>query len=117
MAQHLSVGKLGEQLAKAYLEKMGFSILHQNWKHRHLEVDIIAVKESILHFVEVKTRKSLRFGYPEKDVSRRKLRHIIDAADEFQFQNPGWQRIQFDILSIILRNDGDEYFFIEDVYI
>lgn len=117
MARHLSIGKLGEQLAKLYLEKNGFAIMHQNWKHRHLEVDIIAAKENILHFIEVKTRKSLRFGYPEADVSKKKLNYIINAADEYQFQNPGWERIQFDVLSIILRDKDEEYFFIEDVYI
>ncbi len=117
MARHISIGKLGEKLAKEYLERNGFTILHQNWKYQHWEVDIICSKDDVLHFVEVKTRRSLKFGYPENDVTRKKLNYIIKAADEFQFQNPGWKRIQFDVLSIILKDNDEEYFFIEDVYI
>ncbi len=117
MAHHNSVGKLGEQLAKKYMVSNGFKILHQNWRYQHWEIDIIASKDEVLHFVEVKTRKSLQFGYPESDVTRKKLRYIIKAAEEYQFQNPGWTRIQFDVLSIILHSEDEEYFFIEDVYV
>lgn len=117
MARHISVGKLGERLAKEYLERSGFTILHQNWQHRHWEIDIIATRADVLHFVEVKTRRSLRFGYPEADVTRKKLRYIIKAAEEYQFQNPGQVRIQFDVLSIILHDEDEEYLFIEDVYV
>lgn len=117
MARHLSIGRLGEKLAKEFLEKRKFTILHQNWKHQHWEIDIIATRGEVLHFVEVKTRKSLRFGYPESDVTRKKLHYIIKAAEEFQFQNPEWRRIQFDVLSIILHDNDEEYFFIEDVYV
>ena len=117
MAKHISTGRMGEQLALHYLKNLGYKILHQNWKYQHWEVDIIAEKENVLHFIEVKTRKSLRFGYPENDVSKKKLRHIIDAAAEYQEQYPGWVRIQFDVLSITLSEGKADYFFIEDVYI
>lgn len=116
MAKHLSLGKFGEELAVTYLKKLNFTILHQNWRHGHWEVDIIASRNQKLHFIEVKTRRNTQFGYPEEAVSSKKLFYLSQAAIEFQYQNPGWEDIQFDILSVILNNDGtEEYFFIEDV--
>ena len=56
MALHHQTGKTGEALAAVYLLEKGFRIIHQNWRHSHWEVDIIAQKDHILHFIEVKTR-------------------------------------------------------------
>ncbi|MBN9349504.1 MAG: YraN family protein [Chitinophagaceae bacterium] len=117
MAHHNELGQKGEELAAEYLVKNNFKILYRNWTFKHLEIDIIALKEGVLHFVEVKTRNSLQFGYPEEDVTKKKLKNVINAASEFQYQNPGWEKIQFDVLSIILLPDKEEYFFIEDIYV
>ncbi len=118
MAQHNQTGNIGESMAAQYLTGKGFSILHQNWRHRHLEVDIIAEKEKVLHFIEVKTRRTRKFGHPEDNVDKKKIRNLIDAAEEYLHQNPEWKRIQFDILSItMLKDEPVEYFFIEDVYL
>lgn len=114
----MALGKLGEELAAEFLFKKGFTVLHRNWRHKHWEIDIIALQEPVLHFVEVKTRRTTKFGYPEDDVNAKKLSHLIDAACEFQYQHPHWKIIQFDILSIMVNNDGTEdFFFIEDVYL
>ena len=56
MAIHNDTGRYGEALAVDYFEKKGFEILHKNWRESHWEVDIIAVKNDILHFIEVKTK-------------------------------------------------------------
>lgn len=117
MALHNELGKAGEQLAAGYLIAQGFSILYMNWRHYRHEIDIIAVKERVLHFIEVKTRRSIRFGLPEADVDARKLRCLIQAGEEFLLRHPGWKRIQFDVLSITICNDTAEYFLIEDVYL
>jgi len=118
MATHNETGKKGEALAVDWLKLVGFTIMHQNWRHSHYEIDIIAIKENILHFIEVKTRRSHRFGFPEESVSKKKMHHLMQAAEEFMYQQPGWKRIQYDILSIILLNKKEpEYFLIEDVYL
>ena len=118
MARHNDTGLLGEKMAIEYLLKKGFSILHQNWRHSHWEVDVIASLNNTLHFIEVKTRRTQKFGYPEEDVSKKKIENLINASEEYQFLNPGWKLIQFDVLSIsILKNKPVEYFFIEDVYL
>ena len=101
-----------------WLKLAGYSVLHQNWRYSHYEIDIIAIKENILHFIEVKTRRNHRFGFPEESVSKKKMSHLMQAAEEYMYLHPGWKRIQYDILSIILLNKKEpEYFLIEDVYV
>ena len=118
MAYHNQTGIIGEKLAEEYLVNQKFTILHKNWRHSHWEVDIIASKNDVLHFVEVKTRRTKTFGFPEEDVTRKKIENLINASEEYLFHNPEWKKIQFDILSINI-NKGlpPEYFFIEDVYV
>ncbi len=116
MAHHTETGKKGEALARVYLEQNGFIILHCNWRYSHYEIDIIASKNNTLHFIEVKTRRTTTYGYPEESVSGTKRKSLLKGAEEFLYQNPGWTRIQHNILSIsLIRNSPPEYFFIEDI--
>ncbi|HNU88582.1 MAG TPA: YraN family protein [Ferruginibacter sp.] len=118
MAQHNKTGNLGEAMAADHLTGKGFSILHQNWRHAHWEVDIIASKTDVLHFIEVKTRRTKKFGHPEEAVSKKKIQNLINASEEYLYQQPQWKRIQFDILAItMLKGAPVEYFLIEDVYL
>ena len=118
MARHNQTGNTGESMAAVYLLEKGYHILHQNWRHSHWEVDIIAEKENILHFIEVKTKRTRLFGFPEDSVDKKKIKNLINAAEEYLYQQPQWKRIQFDILSItMLTGETVEYFFIEDVYL
>jgi Holliday junction resolvase-like predicted endonuclease len=52
---NIQTGKLGEALAAAYLQNMGYTLLDLNWRHHHWELDIIAANANTLHFVEVKS--------------------------------------------------------------
>lgn len=118
MASHNELGRNGETLGKTFLEKQGYEILHLNWKHSFYEIDIIAVKENVLHFIEVKTRRSHRFGLPEESVDQKKLEKMMQASEEFTYQFPQWKKVQYDVLSIsILNNNNPDFFFIEDVFL
>lgn len=57
MAEHNEIGKIGENMTKTFLMKRGFSIVEQNYRILQGEIDIIAEKDKIIHFVEVKTIK------------------------------------------------------------
>jgi len=117
MAAHHEFGKAGEQMAADWLDQRGFQLIFRNWKYGRYEVDIIACRESVLHFIEVKSRHGDLFGKPEDWVDRKKGRHLLTAGEGFQQKYPEWSLIQFDILSILLTQDGKrEFFFIEDVY-
>ena len=117
MARHNQTGKEGEALAASWLTANGYNILHQNWRHSHWEVDIIASKEKRLHIVEVKTRSTKNFGHPEENMDAKKMQYLINAAEEYLYQHPQWQQLQFDILAITLSTSEVEYFLIEDVYL
>lgn len=118
MALHNVRGKEGELLGCAYLERKGYRVEICNWRSGHFEIDIIATKEGMLHFVEVKTRHSMEYGYPEESVSKKKFNNIKRAAACFLVGHPRCMRIQFDILSILrLKDRPVEYFLIEDVYL
>jgi putative endonuclease len=116
MAHHNNTGSLGEEMAVQFCIDNGYIILHRNWRHLHWETDIIATKKSRLHFIEVKTRRTTTFGYPEDDVNKKKMKNLMGAAEEFLLLYPDWKLIQFDILSITLeKNKQPQFFLIEDV--
>src|SRR3954471_24725126 len=111
MAKHIHTGQTGEAIGIAWLKGKGYSIKEQNWRHSRWEVDAIAEKGSVLHFIEIKTRRSSAFGLPEEKVGKKKIQNLINAAEEYLYQHPQWQRIQFNILSIlILKNEPVSYF-------
>jgi putative endonuclease len=118
MAKHNDTGTLGEKLAAEYLAEKGYAILHQNWRYKRWEVDIIATQNNILHFIEIKTRRTKKFGLPEEKVSKQKLENLINAAEVYLYENPQWKHIRFDILSVLLLKDQPAAFFlIEDVFV
>ena len=61
MASHNDTGKTGENLAAIWFEEKGYTIIHKNWRHKNLEVDIVATKNNMLHFIEVKAVTTLKF--------------------------------------------------------
>lgn len=118
MAGHNQLGKKGEQLAEYYLQGLGYAILHRNWRHSHYEIDLIALKNNVLHFVEVKIRSSKKYGLPEEAVNKKKFQSLLHAADEFLYQHPQYRHVQYDIVSINTVNGAaPEFFLIEDVYL
>lgn len=117
MAQHNVTGKKGESLASSWIRNKGFRILDQNWRIGHLEIDLVAEKNGKLHIIEVKTTRGDRYGYPESKVTRTKLKRLLRAGSAYLGAHPQWKRVEYDILSIRLREEGAEYFFIEDVYL
>lgn len=117
MAQHNETGVQGEKLAESWLIEKGFIIRNVNWRYRHLEVDIIAEKGDTLHFIEVKARRSTKYGNPEESIDKLKMKNLKDAAEQYQLQHPGWKWIQFDVLAILFKPDGIDYWFNQDVYL
>ena len=89
------LGKWGEQLAADYLSKQGYAILAKNVYTPYGELDLVASlpvetkpDETRLVFVEVKTRRSRTFGYPEESITASKQAHLISAAQHYLQENP-----------------------------
>jgi len=118
MRNKRTLGSKGEERAIDWLREHGFIILSVNWRDGRFEIDIVATLQDVLHFVEVKTRTSQRYGHPEESVTKRKLMHMLKAGEAYQYAYPQWKRVQYDVLAVQLGDDGSqEYVFIEDVYI
>lgn len=95
-----SIGYLGEAAATAYLISNNFTILERNFKTKMSEIDIIAAKNSVVHFIEVKANKhsvSASEFKPEYRVNPNKVRKILLSAYSYWNRkyanryNNGWQ--------------------------
>lgn len=116
MAEHLETGKLGEDKAVAYLEEKGYEILARNHRYRHAEIDIIARKNKMLTFVEVKTRTNVSYGMPEEFVDATKRRLIMKAAEQYIFDRDWQGDIRFDVVSVIITQGTVKIHHIEDAF-
>ncbi len=85
MAEHNEVGKIGEDLAVKHLVKLGFKILDRNYRKKWGEIDAVAKKDNILHFIEVKSVSCVtdfEDYLPEENVTyskRKKLARVINT--------------------------------------
>jgi putative endonuclease len=101
MLNNTQKGNQGEEIARAHLLKLGYSILEKNWRHKHLEIDIIASINDTLIVVEVKLRANAFFGNPEEFVTLSKQKKLIKAADFYIKENNYNWETRFDIVAII----------------
>ena len=83
-----SLGRYGESLAAIFLEKKGYKILERNYRTSYGEIDLIALHNEVITFVEVKTRASRSLGPPEISITPRKAEHMRGAAEFYIQQHP-----------------------------
>ena len=69
MHERAQLGRRGEEVAAAFLERQGYTILERNFRLRQGEIDLIAAKDETVAFVEVKTRRTLDYGLPSEAVT------------------------------------------------
>lgn len=113
---HIRTGQQGETLAAEYLLEHGYKILNRNYRHKRTEIDIIAQKDGVLVFIEVKTRASDVFGYPEEAVNWRKERILLNAAEVYIHRHKWQHDIRFDIISVTLMEPEPFIHHIEDAF-
>jgi putative endonuclease len=112
MANHNEVGKIGENLARKYLEENGYKILEQNYKTKYAEIDLVAerpgkfLQKGTLVFVEVRTKVGEQWGSPEDTINKSKLWKVLQNAKSYagfkKWQGP--ERI--DAICIVLSAQG-----------
>ncbi len=99
MARHNEVGRWGEELAADYLVEHGYAICECNWHVGSYEIDIIAMRDDVLVFVEVKTRTNIDED-PLEAIDRRKILYMARAAQAYLLAKNLPHRIQFDLFAI-----------------
>ena len=102
MDNRRSLGDQGEDLAAAFLKKQGYRILERNYRTPLGEIDLIGRHRGALVFIEVKTRRSSRFGSPQEAVhpaKQERLRNL--AAYYLQQHGLGEVTVRFDVVGIL----------------
>ena len=116
MSDNIKKGNEGENLAALFLVEKGYRIVQRNYRHKHSEIDLIAELNNLLVFVEVKTRSSLSFGYPEEFVDEKKISKILEGADQYLYET-NWQgNVRYDVVSIQLGSSGPKNEHFEDAF-
>ncbi|MFY7862136.1 MAG: YraN family protein [Chitinophagales bacterium] len=103
MATHHDLGKKGEELAKEFLISKGYSILARNYRIGRAEIDIIAFKDDILYFIEIKTRSELDFT-PQDILTTSKQRMLTEAAEKYKELKNLECETYFSLVGVIYKN-------------
>ena len=102
------IGNFGEREAVRFLRKRGYKILERNYIALDSEIDIIAKKDNVTAFIEVKTRNIKHLGYkearPGSSVNPEKQRKIIKAASYYVSHYPGDTRLRLDVIEVYLED-------------
>lgn len=90
MSYRKHFGKWGEDFAAEYLIQQGYSILGRNVRTPYGEIDLIAKDGDGLVFIEVKTRSSHEYGFPEEAISKQKIGHMLASAQAYLENELHW---------------------------
>jgi putative endonuclease len=102
------LGKWGEELAAEFLVDQGYMIIARNVRTPYGELDLIAQfspehnpNDITTIFIEVKTRSSRSYGYPEESITASKREHLISAARHYLQEHPEFDRDwRLDVIAI-----------------
>jgi len=114
MEKRTSIGKKGEDLAAAYLEHMGWTIVERNWRYSRVgEIDIVAVEPSrgngTLVFCEVKAKTGTGYGEPLESITRAKLQRLHRLACAWMSTHEmGYDKVRIDAIGILAPEGGPE---------
>ena len=111
------VGNSGENKAAVFLVSGGYQIIARNWRTRCGEIDIIALKDDVLVFVEVKTLPSGNLDTLSHELDKRKQKRIIETAKFFLLINREYnnRKIRFDVMVIDMPG-FDSVYHIQDAF-
>lgn len=100
---HLQAGKAAEEAALVFLGANGLKLVERNYRTPLGEIDLIleSANDKMLVFVEVRFRRSQKFGLAAETVDRRKQKKLIVAAEHFLQQRPAYRHLpcRFDVVS------------------
>jgi len=116
MTPKTALGKKGEDAVAAWLQQYGFKILERNYQIREGEIDLIAVREEVVAFIEVKTRTTEYFP-TSLVVNITKQRKIIKAAQWFVIKNNIIDKVlRFDVATVRFENERCHISYIKNAF-
>lgn len=103
----MKLGAAGEQAAARHLERSGYRIVARNYRCPAGELDLVAIDEDTIVFVEVKTRRSAQSADPEANVTHAKQRQITRAAKYYLMAKSAQEHpARFDVVAVVLPDRG-----------
>ena len=102
---HLETGQLGEKIAKEYLERKGYKIVERNYKTKFAEIDLVGLKDKVMVFVEVRTKRGEAFGSPEETLNYAKLQKVLWNAKSYMAYKKWTGPCRIDAVCVILGGD------------
>lgn len=97
------LGALGERIAERWLTRHGFRILARRFRHGRRDIDLIAERDTLVAFVEVKARRGVEFGDPVEAVHHRKQRELTRSARVWiDRHGRAGETYQFDVVGVLL---------------
>lgn len=115
MNRHLA-GKIGENLAARYLENLGYQLLLSNYYAPCGEIDLICTKNQVLYFMEVKYRKTLKYGTPREAMTQRKISKLKRTALHYITNNTKtYVDFKIGYVGILDYNGTVTYDFVENI--
>jgi len=101
-AARRALGAAGEERAAAWYAGRGYVVLHRNWRCTEGELDLVVRRGRELVFVEVKTRRTDRFGVPAEAVTVAKQRRLRTLAHRYlEATGQRASSLRFDVVSIL----------------
>ncbi len=110
-------GRRGEEIALAWLTARGFRLLDRNWRGGHKELDLVMESRERVHVVEVKTMTPPLLIQPYEKVDARKQSLLIAAASRYIVEKHVRKEVQFDVVSVVLGEDGPLVEYIPEAFI
>lgn len=100
-------GTLGEVTARQHLEAQGYRVLDTNYRCRWGEIDIVALEDDTLVFVEVRARRHLSYGTPQESLSKAKIARLTATAETYlQERQPEAAHWRIDLVAMVLTKSG-----------
>ena len=116
-SENLELGRKGEAIAAAFLKNRGYKIISADYRMSLGQIDIIAKDKNTICFVEVKSRRSAKFGAPDEAVDIIKQKKISRAALIFLKKNKLLEcPARFDVVSIYYGADKPQTELIKDAF-
>lgn len=112
----MQTGSDGENAAAEYLIAKGYEVVARNYRCGRAEIDLIVKKKNWLVFVEVKTRSSSTFGFPEEFVGRMKEDLILMAAEQYMYEINWEGNVRYDIVAVLGVEFEREIMHFEDAF-
>ena len=110
-------GEIGERLAERWLRRKGWRIVQRRFRNGHRDIDLVAEREGLIAFVEVKARRGVEFGLPVEAVDWRKQRELTRSAHVWieRHGRPG-DSYRFDVIGVLVAGSAVSIRHVEDAF-